>query len=175
MADGQLLEPNGFARAAPFVRLRLAVASDVETIAEFQTVCWREAYRGLVPQSYLDRVTVEDREARWRERLITGARQIALAESESTVVGVVSWGLSSDPLYTPALELMSLYVAASHRGAGVAARLMDLAIGSAPAHLWVFEDNRRALSFYAKHGFNAVGHRKIDPDTGVWETRLVRD
>lgn len=87
---------------------------------------------------------------------------------------MVSWGPSTDPRCTPPLELKSLYVAAAFRGTGLAASLMDFAIGSAPAHLWVFEGNERALSFYATRGFSAVGHRELDPDTGIWMTRLVR-
>jgi hypothetical protein len=55
------------------VRLRAAAAPDVPAIAEFQTACWREAYQGVVPQAYLDRITVADREARWRARLVSGA------------------------------------------------------------------------------------------------------
>ena len=153
--------------------LRSAALTDVRAIAEFQTMCWREAYRGLVPQAYLDGVTARDREGRWRARLAAGARQIALGEVGGVLVGVVSWG-SSDTTDAPALELASLYVSAAYRGTGVAAALLAHAIGSAPAHLWVFEQNPRAQAFYAKHGFVCDGHRKVDPDTGLWERRLTR-
>jgi hypothetical protein len=64
----------------------------VGAITEFQAECWREAYRDLVPQGYVDRVSVEDREVCWRDRLVSGSRKIALAESGNAVVGVVSWG-----------------------------------------------------------------------------------
>ncbi|MDQ1652472.1 MAG: hypothetical protein QOI35_1672, partial [Cryptosporangiaceae bacterium] len=59
--------------------IRPAEPADVPGIAEFQTVCWREVYRGIVEQSYLDRVTAADRAVRWGERLATGSRRIALA------------------------------------------------------------------------------------------------
>ncbi len=59
-------------------------------------------------------------------------------------------------------------------GTGVAAALLTHALGEAPVYLWVFEANARALVFYAKWGFTYDGHRKVDPDTGVWERRLVR-
>jgi GNAT superfamily N-acetyltransferase len=156
------------------VCLRPAAVSDLREIATFQTRCWREAYHGLVPQAYLDRVTVEDREIRWRHRLVSGARQIALAEADHAVVGVVSWGESPHARLAPSLELMSLYVAAMYRGRGVAAALLRLAIADSPAHLWVFEANAPARRFYAKHRFRHDGQRKLDPDTGVWEQRLVR-
>jgi GNAT superfamily N-acetyltransferase len=154
-------------------QLRQAMLSDIGSIAQFQTECWREAYRDLVPQAYLDRVSVEDREVRWRDRLGSGARKIALAESGNALIGVVSWA-EPDNSDAPDLELMSLYVAAGHRGSGVASDLMYLAIGAAPAHLWVFEKNPRAQAFYAKHGFLFDGHRKVDDDTSLWERRFVR-
>jgi GNAT superfamily N-acetyltransferase len=145
----------------------------VGAIARFQTVCWRETYRGLVPQDYLDRVGVSDREVRWRHRLLTADRRVALAADPKGLVGVVSWADASID-DGPELELKSLYVAAEYHGVGVATRLLARALGSAPAHLWVFEGNVRAHAFYRKHGFDFDGHRTIDPDTGVPEQRMSR-
>jgi GNAT superfamily N-acetyltransferase len=157
----------------PNTLVRAVSDSDVPAIADFQTTCWREAYRGVVPQEYLDRVGVEDRERRWGDRLASGTRRIALAEIGSDIVGVVSWGLA-DVDDAPALELMSLYVAADQRGTGLAVTLTHRAVAGSPAHLWVFEDNPRAKRFYGKRGFRFDGHRRLDPDTGLWEQRFVR-
>jgi GNAT superfamily N-acetyltransferase len=157
----------------PDVAVRAASASDVRAIAEFQTVCWREAYVGLVAKSYLDGVDADAREARWFERVTTGTRHVAVGEVGAALAGVVSWGTSAG-LEVPPLELKSLYVGSAFCGTGVAAALMTYALGDAPAHLWVFESNVRALAFYAKWGFAFDGHRKVDADTGIWEQRLIR-
>jgi 2-(1,2-epoxy-1,2-dihydrophenyl)acetyl-CoA isomerase len=69
---------------------------------------------------------------------------------------------------------MSLYVTASYRGRGVAHVLLERALGGAPAHLHVFEENHRARAFYTKHGFSADGCREMESRTGVWELRMVR-
>jgi ribosomal protein S18 acetylase RimI-like enzyme len=159
--------------------LRAAGVADVAAIAEFVTACWREAYQGLVPQEYLDRVGAAQRAARWHERLVTGAREAAVAIREEQVAGMVSWGrptpvaLSRQPAL-PALELMSLYVGAGQRGTGLAARLLEHAIGQEPAYLWVFSGNGRAQAFYRKHGFCPDGGQATDPDTGLREERYVR-
>ena len=157
----------------PDARVRAVTAGDVPAIADFQTTCWREAYRGVVPQEYLDRVGVEDRERRWGERVESGSRHIALAEIGSDIVGVVSWGLS-DVDDAPALELMSRYVAAGQRGTGLAVTLTHRAVAGSPAHLWVFEENPRAKRFYGRRGFRFDGHSRVDPDTGLQEQRFVR-
>jgi ribosomal protein S18 acetylase RimI-like enzyme len=39
--------------------------------------------------------------------------------------------------------------------------MLEFAIGSKAAHLWVFENNPRAQAFYEKHGF--LGRRRA-PD-----------
>ena len=99
--------------------MRAVDASDVTAITDFQTTCWRLAYRGVLSQAYLYRADVADRERRCSERLVSGTRQIALAEIDSAVVGVVGWGLA-DVDDVPALEPMSLPVAADQRGTGLA-------------------------------------------------------
>jgi ribosomal protein S18 acetylase RimI-like enzyme len=162
------------------VLLRAAGAADVAAIAEFQTACWREAYRGLVPQEYLDRVGAAERAARWHERLVSGARDVAIALLDDQVVGAASWGrhrVTRTPgaaAALPALELMTLYIGAGQRGTGLAARLLEHAIGQQPAYLEVFSGNGRAQAFYRKHGFRPDGHQATDPDTGVAEERYVR-
>jgi GNAT superfamily N-acetyltransferase len=156
------------------VVLRPAEAADVRAIAEFQTRCWRQAYPGLVPQDYLDQLDVDRRETMWRRRLVSGSRRIALAEIDGDLVGVVSWGQARSNDDAPPLELKSLYVDAARHGSGVAAALLHVAIADADAQLWCYEDNPRARAFYAKQGFRPDGERIIDPDTGVWELRLVR-
>jgi len=164
---------QGPAGSAEPARVRRAALADAAAIATFQTECWREAYRGVVPQEYLDRVGVAEREVRWRDRLATGAREIALAEWDNLVVGVVSSTATGTREIAP-VELASLYVAAAHRGTGLASTLLSAAIGTRPAHLWVFENNPRAHAFYVKHRFVFSGHRQVDPGTGLPERQYVR-
>jgi GNAT superfamily N-acetyltransferase len=166
---------SGLPIADPFgYELRPASVADAFQIAAFHTKCWREAYRGIVPQEYLDRVTVADRHIRWRGRLTSGVRQTILALSGDQLVGVVTWGRTSVP-GLPAHELMSLYVAERHRGSGIADQLLHSSISRHPAHLLVFEKNPRAQAFYRRKGFVPDGHREIDADTGIWELRMVRN
>ena len=167
--------PIRTADVPPGVTLRAAAEADVPSIARFHTDCWREAYRGLVPDDYLDRVTAADREARWRDRLVSGARHVLLAESIGDLVGVASWAPCPPPGTTPSLELMSLYVKARHRGTGLADALVRATIGDSPAQLWVFTGNHRAIAFYDRHGFRATGDERIDEDTGLTVVRLARE
>ncbi|GAB2916422.1 GNAT family N-acetyltransferase [Rhodococcus aerolatus] len=149
--------------------LRPAHPGDAAAIAELHTTVWREAYRGLVPDAYLDAVTPQERCVRWTHRLVSGGRQAVLALRAGEVVGAVSWSDGA-----AGLELTSVYLLPPHRGRGVAERLVDRAIGGRPAFLWVFEANHRARAFYRRVGFVLEGRRAVDAGTGVPEIRLER-
>lgn len=156
--------------------IRTAAAKDVEAVARFQIASWRETYVGLLPASYLDEMTLAERVGSWTPRIANAERDVALAETAGTLVGVVSTSLQADPPRAAGevRELNTLYVAKRHQGTGLAARLLSRAIGSAPAHLWVFSGNLRAQAFYAKHGFVPNGETAIDPGTGLSEQHWVR-
>ena len=159
--------------------IRAANPDDASAIAAFHTAVWREAYRGLVPDAYLDRVAEPERTVRWAGRLRSGNRRAFMAILCGRLVGVASVAERPDEEFghlppTPPLELKSLYVHVDHRGTGVAASLLDVTIGTRSAFLWVFDGNARARAFYLRHGFVADGAAKIDPDTGVAEIRMRR-
>jgi hypothetical protein len=84
--------PSNYAR----VDVRAASSADVRAIAEFQTGCWREAYVALVPQSHLDRLDADAREARWHERVAAGTRNVAVGFVVAKLAGVVSWGTCAE-------------------------------------------------------------------------------
>jgi GNAT superfamily N-acetyltransferase len=154
--------------------VRRAGKADAEAVTDCQTVCWREAYAGLVSDAYLYSDAVERRRLdRWRERL-AGSRDVWVAEADARVIGVASAGPARDEPPPAPAELMSLYLRASHHGTGLADRLLHVAVGAGAAYLWVFAANRRARSFNARRGFLADGASKLDPDTGVPEIRMVR-
>ncbi|HJQ05183.1 MAG TPA: GNAT family N-acetyltransferase [Nocardioides sp.] len=154
-----------------------ATVEDAEELTDLHLDTWEEAYADLMPAS----VFVERREgrseriARWREILAGSASSSLLARSDSRrLIGFASTGPGRDLDATdlPALELMALYVRAETYGTGIGDRLMDAAIGSAPAYLWVLEGNARAIRFYERHGFVFDG-ATTEESFGV-ERRMVR-
>jgi hypothetical protein len=45
--------------------VRAARPEDARSVAEVHVASWRHAYRGLLPDDYLERLSVDDREAMW--------------------------------------------------------------------------------------------------------------
>jgi diamine N-acetyltransferase len=81
---------------------------------------------------------------------------------------------------TPApVELKRFYLAAGHRGEGLAARLMEAAAGAAVSlggrSIWlgVWEENPRARAFYRKCGFEDVGSQIFVVGTDPQRDRVL--
>ena len=53
----------------PAIIVRDAAADDAAAIARVHAASWQAAYRGIVDDDRLDRMSVDEREQRWRERL----------------------------------------------------------------------------------------------------------
>jgi GNAT superfamily N-acetyltransferase len=155
--------------------IRQATPADARAVADCHTLCWRQAYAGLVRDDYLYSATVERRRlSRWRERL-AGTRVVWLADDGGSVVGVASTDVTQDHTAPVPVQLMSLYLRFAFQGTGLADRLLRAAVGAKPAFLWVFADNPRARRFYTRNGFVPDGAEMIDPDTGLLEVRMVRE
>ena len=156
--------------------VRRAVPADAGGIAEVHVQGWREAYAHLVPADNLARLSVEQRELRWKEIIQLPDADIWVATEQGAVVGFAGAGPNREPDPPRNVELQSLYVLASHYGTGTGQRLLDAVLGDAPASLWVADDNPRARAFYARNGFVPDGTTKMGPlaGTDILEARLVR-
>ncbi|HEY5856367.1 MAG TPA: GNAT family N-acetyltransferase [Aldersonia sp.] len=152
-------------------------------LAACQIACWREAYRGLVPDHVLDAFDVEQRTQQYDRILAAGTGHTVVAvetvavDASDAVVGFTSSGPLLDgelPGARCEKALYALYVRRSRYGTGLADRLITTILGDAAALLWVFEDNPRARAFYTRHGFVADVTRQIEPFCLIPEIRMQR-
>jgi L-amino acid N-acyltransferase YncA len=113
------------------MRIRPAREDDAGGIASINVRAWREAYRGLIDQDYLDSLSVEEREPQWaawmRDRP-SGVR-IWVAEEDGAVVGYISLGPSRDEGEAPDTgELYAIYLEPSLIGTGRGRLLLKHAV-----------------------------------------------
>ena len=150
--------------------LRLANPSDAYALAEMHVATWQVAYRGLLPDDFLDGLSVEARAERWQHILTGSPRQTWVACEVERVVGFVSTGICRDDDALPDRtgEIYGLYVHPDKWRLGIGALLMTQAVhalklaGYADATLWVLRGNRRARDFYEASGFVPDGAAKVD-------------
>lgn len=165
------------------VGIRPLAPEDAEAVAALQNRLWRLTYTGLVPDDVLDSRDDAANTRAWQERATAqvatgrsgeGAVTLVAHDEAGTPVGWASTGPPRDVDAPTDTELWSLYVAVEHQGSGVAARLLEAALPSSSAHLWVLAGNDRANAFYRKVGFDLDGVTKHDPRLGAEELRMVR-
>jgi GNAT superfamily N-acetyltransferase len=158
------------------ILVRSAEFEDARGIAEVHVQAWREAYAHLIPAEALARLSVDQRELRWKELLAIPGSVTFVATDDGRVVGFATSAPGRDEDSPRELELPSIYVLASHYGTGAGQQLLDAALAGMPAYLWVADDNPRARAFYERNGFRPDGATKVGPvaGTNILETRLVR-
>ncbi|MBC7278018.1 GNAT family N-acetyltransferase [Nocardioides sp.] len=158
--------------------IRAAVADDAEALTDLHLDVWEEAYAGLMPDEIFAerRSQRQARIDRWRTNIDTGPISSLVVEGAEPgrLLGFAGAGPARDDAPgLPPLELTALYVRAERYGTGLGHALLEKAIGSSAAYLWVLDGNQRATVFYERQGFRFDGATKDDP-VGI-ERRMVRD
>ncbi len=141
---------------------RRPLYAEADAMAALQVACWREAYRGIVPDELLDHVDMADRAMRWRGYLSVDDPSFTLAAYvDGILAGFVRSGLIADRLLPEAdRHIHAIYVLERCQRRGIGKALMRAALDSASAHggtdvsLGVLTANRKARAFY-----DAIGGR----------------
>ena len=135
--------------------VRPASARDAKAIAEIHVATWQAAYQDLMPDDYLKSMTVEKRQAYWREAIEYSEPQLLVATEDDKVVGFVGFDRSRDAGTKSTVgEIWALYVLPAHWGQGAGVALWDGARdglkeeGCTQVSLWVLLHNERALKFF---------------------------
>ena len=164
-------------RLAEFVIVP-AGPGDAAALAEVHVRAWRETYRGLLPELYLQRMSAAQHAQRWRRQL-TRARPgevVLAAEGPRGVMGYCAGAIVGG---TEA-EIFTLYLLRASQGCGLGRRLMEMtaraltAQGAKSLRLWVLNGNDKAMGFYAHLGGVPVSDRPSPGWSGALRETAVR-
>ncbi|MET9408586.1 GNAT family N-acetyltransferase [Streptomyces sp. NPDC002935] len=142
--------------------IREMTLDDCARVAEIRVRGWQSAYKGLIPQSYLDALSVGQDAARRRGNFARGDGTIVnlVAERDGVVVGWACHGPHRDSeVRTGDVELYAIYVHPDLVGQGVGRALLResasrcAAAGHDRMLLWVLKENTPARRFYERAGF----------------------
>ncbi len=147
--------------------VRPAKPEDAAAIGKIYCDSWKAAYKGIVPQDYLDSLTPED-------RTINPADYLVLESEEGVVFGLArpDWG-----------ELRAIYLLPEYWRKGSGTALFQAAEaelgrrGYSRYFLWAFCENAQARRFYEKMGMRLSGREQPFTLGGkeLWECRYEKE
>ena len=156
--------------------VRPARLGDEQAIAEVHVRTWQVAYRGQVPDEFLDELSIAPRIAVWRSVLADPqppANQAFVLEEDQRVVGFAHVMPSRDnDAGADAGELTAIYVDPQRWRAGGGRLLLDHAMtalraaGFSVATLWVLGTNDGPRRFYEALGWVPDGAAKDEQREG---------
>src|SRR5262245_44824232 len=114
------------------VTVRDAVEADAEAMVELTAGGWRQAYRGMVPDAYIEKLPISG----WRHDISSGLRKprldafslIAEVDGETAGYCFVAAPGRHDPEDSKHAELVALYVNQRHWRQGVGRLLAERAV-----------------------------------------------
>ena len=142
--------------------IRSPMPSDLSAIGHVYCAAWKAAYRGIVPDGFLDGLT--DESCAPRSHRPDGA---LVCEEDGQIIGVAAFGARRDPSAPMEGELYSIYVLPEYWRMGAGGALFEevrsqlRAEGYNSLFLWALTENTRAIRFYEKMGMKAVDQRTI--------------
>lgn len=150
--------------------LRQAAAADALVMSRIYAASWKAAFRGNVPDEYLDGLA-EDHWVTFFEKALTeGSLSAKLIFDKERAVGAVAYGAAQTTLpvggtlvgsggdYSAFGEVASLYLLPEYYDKGYGRELLEKVRGELledheGVYLWVLRENERARAFYEKLGF----------------------
>jgi len=151
--------------------IRPAKVGDAHAIANVHVASWRTTYRGIVPDSFLDALSIEKREAMWTQTITniqSGTEKKALFVAEDAhhqIVGFVAGGKERDGHARFDGELYAIYLYQDQQKRGTGRRLtLALAeqlreLGYQGMMLWVLQNNP-SRRFYENIGGQKLADTK---------------
>jgi diamine N-acetyltransferase len=161
------------------ITIRKAIPGDGEALALIGAASFLESYAGVVDGAGIIRHCAHKHTASVYEAALADPLQgLWLAEMAPGGAPVGYLHLSPPDLpvpYAPGdIEIKRIYVLSRLHGAGLGRRLMETALshareaGRTSLILGVYKGNARALAFYGRMGFEALGERQFDVGGNVY-------
>ncbi|MBR4579967.1 MAG: GNAT family N-acetyltransferase [Lachnospiraceae bacterium] len=141
---------------------------DKNAISRIYEESWKTAYKGIVPQDYLDSIP----EGRWVNNLEKPGWNTLVCLENGSYIGTSSFCKSRFKEYPEEGEIISIYFLPEYWGKGYGRKLFEAVLnelkkqGFKTVYLWVLEDNKRARRFYESLGLKCTTDYRIDNIAG---------
>ena len=149
------------------MEIRRATEKDITGIAHVHVETWRSTYTGIIPDEYLDSLTIENRTKNWQRNLRTLHSVIFVAENEAKeIIGFAAGGpeQTRDPYYQA--EIYAIYILKHDQRKGIGKQLIQPIVELLAAKkykniiIWALEQNANR-TFYESLGGQLVASKTI--------------
>lgn len=146
------------------IRVVKASLDEVSSMANIVVTTWKTAYKGIVSQSFLNKLSPKMYLERFKRAIRAPHILLVYAEYDGVIVGVLQAQKMKE---INSVHIDMLYVLPTQQGVGVGSALLKYSMSFYKEvnaiQLDVFVGNPRAKLFYEKHGFVfATPKRKAD-------------
>ena len=137
-------------------------SDDKMKISKIMEDSWKYAYRGIIPQEFLDKIP----RGHWSNRLESPGLYTMVCIKDGEYIGTASFGRARIDNCSDFGEIISIYLLPEYIGKGYGIKIMDSVINELRIHeykeviLYVLEENTRARKFYERYGFELCNDDK---------------
>lgn len=160
------------------MNVRLAVIEDVESMSQVVVDTWKIAYKGLISQAYLNKLTTKVYNERFKRQINAKKMLFLVAQVQEKIVGMLQADVKID-----SMRIQMLYVLPQYHHQGVGKALLNQCIDQCSNNssiskviLDVLDKNDMAKEFYKKNGFVASGQKQESQINGglFWVKRFEK-
>jgi predicted N-acetyltransferase YhbS len=163
------------------LNIRTASIKDAVLIAHMHATSWKDAYKNILPNDYLEDDLESERERHWNKKMneLAGNDFVLIAQENKRPVGFISVWQVNNGEYDAFVD--NLHVLPVEKGKGIGLSLIIHAaeklirLNKKSFYLWVFDQNTPARRFYERTGGKAkdksmfeIRGKKIPETRYVW-------
>lgn len=139
------------------MKIRTAALGDEKSIAQVIISTWKESYKGIISQSFLDGLTTHLHETLMQKQIPDTAYTIKVLETEDhQIVGMASGGIDDTGKYD--CEVIAIYIDSAYQHQGFGKSLLQEMIkaflhkGYQSMIIWTLEKNHDRLFYHQMGG-----------------------
>ena len=108
---------------------REATVADALAVAKVHVQSWRESFAGIVPQTFLDKMSIENRARAFETGFASDFYKMFVAETqENGIVGFADFGKARDNQSKFEAELYAIYLLRDFQRKGIGGKLFNLGV-----------------------------------------------
>ena len=160
------------------ISFREAAVSDCLAVARVHVQSWRESFAGIVPQTFLDKMSVKERARAFEAGFSADGYKMYVAEAAGRgLVGFADFGEPREPAGAFEGELYAIYLLPEFQRRGIGERLFNLGVdfltGSGKNSMYLLAlEVSPYRAFYEKMGGRVFGKKQLEIEGVIYDELL---